>query len=161
MHRHHDIRATHKLLVDVQLRYRGPFRVLLDSCIDHQPWFVLVHTCCPGWLSRSCIHSPALNSSSSKTLNAVNFSGLTPCRPRIWMLALEKPHCGVSGVPFINSTTGAEATALSIACRVSVDRNDFWSWAKRGERSGLRRGRRACPATCIYCEWWYLILNRT
>lgn len=39
------------------------------------------------------------------------------------MLALENPHCGVSGVPFINRTTGAEATALSIACRVSVDRN--------------------------------------
>lgn len=39
------------------------------------------------------------------------------------MLALEKPHWGVSGVPFMNSTTGADATALSIACRVSADRN--------------------------------------
>jgi len=38
------------------------------------------------------------------------------------MLALENPHCGVSGVPFINSTTGADATALSIACLVSEDR---------------------------------------
>lgn len=37
------------------------------------------------------------------------------------MLALENPHCGVSGVPFMNSTTGFEATALSIAPLVSVD----------------------------------------
>lgn len=37
------------------------------------------------------------------------------------MLALENPHCGVSGVPFINRTTGAEATALSIADRVSSE----------------------------------------
>jgi len=41
------------------------------------------------------------------------------------MLALENPHCGVSGVPFMNSTTGAVPTALSIAFRVSVDRKDF------------------------------------
>ena len=38
------------------------------------------------------------------------------------MLAREKPHCGRSGVPFMNSTTGAEATALSIAVRISVER---------------------------------------
>lgn len=57
------------------------------------------------------------------------------------MLALENPHCGVSGVPFMNSTTGADATALSIALRVSVERKDFWRAAKRGERRGLRRGR--------------------
>lgn len=31
------------------------------------------------------------------------------------------PHCGVSGVPFMNRTTGADATALSIALRTSVD----------------------------------------
>lgn len=37
------------------------------------------------------------------------------------MLALEKPHCGISGVPFMNSTTGFEATALSMAALVSVD----------------------------------------
>jgi len=39
------------------------------------------------------------------------------------MLALENPHCGVSGVPFMNSTTGAEVTASSIAFLVSADRN--------------------------------------
>lgn len=37
------------------------------------------------------------------------------------MLVLEKPHCGVSGVPFMNKTTGAEATALSMAVRTSDD----------------------------------------
>lgn len=37
------------------------------------------------------------------------------------MLVLEKPHWGVSGVPFMNNTTGAEATALSMAVRTSDD----------------------------------------
>lgn len=37
------------------------------------------------------------------------------------MLALENPHCGVSGVPFMNKTTGLESSALSIAALVSVD----------------------------------------
>ena len=37
------------------------------------------------------------------------------------MLAFENPHCGVSGVPFMNSTTGFEATAVSMAALVSVD----------------------------------------
>jgi hypothetical protein len=45
------------------------------------------------------------------------------------MLARENPHCGVSGVPFMNSTTGAEDTALSMARRVSEER-------KRGRMSG-------------------------
>lgn len=96
----------------------------------------------------SNFHIPDLRSSSSNTLNAVNFCGLTPCRPRIWIAARENPHCGVSGVPFMNRTTGAEATALSIAERTSVDRKDFWRTAKRGERSGLRmaRGRRVWDA---------------
>jgi hypothetical protein len=38
------------------------------------------------------------------------------------MLARENPHCGVSGVPFMNRTTGAEPTALSIAVRISSER---------------------------------------
>lgn len=37
-------------------------------------------------------------------------------------MARENPHCGVSGVPFINKTTGAEAIALSMAARVSSER---------------------------------------
>lgn len=41
------------------------------------------------------------------------------------MLALEKPHCGISGVPFMNRTTGVVLTALSIADLVSVDNERF------------------------------------
>ncbi len=52
------------------------------------------------------------------------------------MLARENPHCGISGVPFMNRTTGADATALSIAARVSEDSNLIW-------RDGSREGRRA------------------
>lgn len=42
------------------------------------------------------------------------------------MLAREKPHWGVSGVPFMNSTTGAEPTALSMAALVSVEMRRAW-----------------------------------
>jgi hypothetical protein len=49
------------------------------------------------------------------------------------MLALENPHCGVSGVPFMNSTTGADATALSIVAFVSAERNR----AVMGENRGV------------------------
>jgi hypothetical protein len=66
---------------------------------------------------------PWRSSSFSSTLKAANFCGSTPWRPRISMLAREKPHCGVSGVPFMNSTTGDEATALSMACRVASESN--------------------------------------
>lgn len=45
------------------------------------------------------------------------------------MVAREKPHWGVSGVPFMKRTTGAEAMALSIAARVSSERRRAW----RGE----------------------------
>src|SRR5271154_6669692 len=69
---------------------------------------------------------PDLSSLSSSTLNAVNFAGSTPCIPSIWIDVLEKPHWGVSGVPFMKRTTGAEATALSIAVRTSCDRRRVW-----------------------------------
>lgn len=46
------------------------------------------------------------------------------------------PHCGVSGVPFMKSTTGAEATALSIALRTSSESSLVW------EREEVIRGRR-------------------
>ena len=39
------------------------------------------------------------------------------------MLALENPHCGISGVPFMNSTTGLDATAWTIAALVWVDKS--------------------------------------
>ena len=66
-------------------------------------------------------YAPCRNSGSSSTLNAANLAGSTPCRPSTWTLAREKPHCGASGVPFMKSTTGAAATALSIACRVASE----------------------------------------
>lgn len=47
--------------------------------------------------------------------------------PKICMLALENPHCGVSGVPFMNKTTGDEATALSIAERTSSESSRVWN----------------------------------
>ena len=50
------------------------------------------------------------------------------------MLARENPHCGVSGVPFMNSTTGDVDTALSIACRVSVDRSRICEGVKKARR---------------------------
>lgn len=65
---------------------------------------------------------PDRSSGSSSTLKAANLFGSTPCRPKIWMVAREKPHCGVSGVPFMKRTTGAEPTALSIAWRVESER---------------------------------------
>jgi len=58
------------------------------------------------------------------------------------MLAREKPHCGISGVPFMKSTTGADATALSMAALVSLDSSRVCRAAKREERRGLWRGRR-------------------
>jgi len=63
VHRHQDIGSTNKLLVDVQLWYRRPVRVLLDTC-DPSVF-------CPTYATPP--HLPALSSSSSRTLNAVNF----------------------------------------------------------------------------------------
>jgi curli biogenesis system outer membrane secretion channel CsgG len=64
------------------------------------------------------------------------------------MLALEKPHWGISGVPFMNKTTGADSTALSMACLVSCDRKRVCRVANRDERRGLWRGRNAVRKTC-------------
>lgn len=61
------------------------------------------------------------------------------------MLALENPHCGVSGVPFINNTTGAVLTASSIAFFVSADRNRAaigampWNLVAKGAGRAARR----------------------
>lgn len=65
------------------------------------------------------------------------------------MLALEKPHWGVSGVPFMKSTTGFDATAWSIADRVSADKNrsceDVYMTGRGMERKeAIDRGRDAC-----------------
>jgi hypothetical protein len=47
------------------------------------------------------------------------------------MLALEKPHWGVSGVPFMNKTTGEEATALSMAERTSSESSRAWKGVRK------------------------------
>lgn len=59
------------------------------------------------------------------------------------MLALENPHCGVSGVPFMNKTTGAEATALSIAARISSDRRRICVEVRKRGAVAEARGRLA------------------
>jgi hypothetical protein len=60
------------------------------------------------------------------------------------MLAREKPHWGVSGVPFMNSTTGDEATALSMACRVVSESNRIASGEILGGCHFAAKGRVAC-----------------
>jgi hypothetical protein len=77
------------------------------------------------------------------------------------MLAREKPHCGVSGVPFMNRTTGAEATALSIAVRVSLDKRRAWraegiegpegNWM--AERMGRKKVGRETGRKAFMCQW--------
>jgi hypothetical protein len=54
------------------------------------------------------------------------------------MLALENPHCGVSGVPFINKTTGAEATALSIAALTSLESSRAWKGVTKRDGAKAR-----------------------
>lgn len=56
------------------------------------------------------------------------------------MLARENPHCGVSGVPFMNRTTGAEDTASSIAVRVSADKKRLAMGEIRGENLEAKDG---------------------
>lgn len=47
-------------------------------------------------------------------------------------MARENPHCGNSGVPFINKTTGDVVTALSNASFNSVDINrDCWKLPRK------------------------------
>lgn len=47
------------------------------------------------------------------------------------MLALENPHWGISGVPFMKSTTGLDETADSIAVRVSVESDLYCEGVRR------------------------------
>jgi hypothetical protein len=60
------------------------------------------------------------------------------------MLAREKPHCGVSGVPFMNSTTGDEPTALSMACRVASESSRMAGGERLRGCHFVADGRRAC-----------------
>ena len=77
--------------------------------------------------------------------------------PSICIEVLENPHIGCSGVPFMNKTTGAEATALSIAVRTSFERNLVCAkdCEMRGRRVfGVAEGRRAASAPrSAYGKW--------
>ena len=65
------------------------------------------------------------------------------------MLAREKPHCGVSGVPVMNSTTGADDTALSMAWRVWSERSRRCASDSIGEvLKADDAGRAACRSSC-------------
>ena len=82
---------------------------------------------------------------SSSTSNVVIFSFGTACKSRICTDALEKPHCGIWGVPFMKRTTGDDATAfcnwarpLSERKRVNVE-----EWNDGVGRDDRRRERRA------------------
>lgn len=75
--------------------------------------------------------------------------------PRIWMLALENPHCGVSGVPFMNKTTGDEATARSMAERTSSDSRRAWKGVRKRAAVGVvivKRG--ALARVAARKAWW-------
>jgi len=69
------------------------------------------------------------------------------------MLARENPHCGVSGVPFMKSTTGADPTAFSMAVFVSLERKRAARGVMR-ELEGMREakmdedGLATCRKTC-------------
>lgn len=69
------------------------------------------------------------------------------------MLAREKPHWGVSGVPFMKSTTGAEATAFSMAWRVVSESRRVWKAERKGAgrmaaADRMAMGRAPCRKPC-------------
>src|SRR5690242_16147960 len=67
---------------------------------------------------------PWRTEASAKTSTPLN---LTPMWLRICTTAAEKPHCGKTGVPFMNSTTGASVTCWRMrSCTVvSISRSSF------------------------------------
>lgn len=94
---------------------------------------------------------PDLNASSSKTLKAANLLGSTPCRDNIWMEALLKPQAGVSGVPFMKRTTGADPTACSIEALVSAERHlliDGVRSCGKVRGMGVKLGRAVARSAC-------------
>jgi hypothetical protein len=59
---------------------------------------------------------------SSSTSNVVIFFLGTACKSRICTDALEKPHCGISGVPLMKRTTGDDVTAFCNWARALLER---------------------------------------
>lgn len=94
-------------------------------------------------------NAPCLSSLSSSTLYAANLFGSTPCIPKMVILVLENPHWGRSGVPFMNNTTGLDATALSIVALVSVDRSRSCTGVRKIKGLDLKSaGRKARRLNC-------------
>jgi hypothetical protein len=58
-------------------------------------------------------------------------------------------------VPFINSTTGAEETALSIAALVSVDRSRMLIGAINRGEANLEAGREAARNAYSFISWGF------
>src|SRR5881392_1633570 len=73
IHFHHDIRTADKFAFDIELRHRWPVGVIL------MPWRI---------------------SSEARTFTSLNG---TPMCWRICTVRPEKPHCGISAVPFMKS----------------------------------------------------------
>ena len=124
-----DIASTNELSVDIQLRNGRPVAAPVSDYIQGY-WTIGTH--------ENSLMSD-LNCESSNTLNDLNFSGGTPCISRIWIAALEKPHCGCSGVPFMNSTTGVDSTARERFCRASSVMNRRAMANERGGSTGATR----------------------
>ena len=112
---------------------------------------------------------PCRSSSSSSTLKAVNLFGSTPWSPSTWILALLNPHWGSSGVPFMKRTTGALATALSIAVRVASESHRSCNWVgvrrntfcclKRTEDGGAVKGRGRVVKARVFESFNYFPLS--
>ena len=92
-----------------------------------------------------------LSSGSTRTSYDCIFSEGTPCRSSIWTTAREKPHWGMSGVPFMKSTSGLALTAPSIFARTSwvMKRSEPSLWAAKvfGTVLVADRRNRDCMAT--------------
>ena len=94
-----------------------------------------------------------LSSLSSSTSNVFIFSGGTPWMSSTCTAALENPHCGAFGVPFMKSTTGVDSTAFWIFARTS------WLMYRRamererdGEEPSATAGTRAGARRAVNCE---------
>jgi hypothetical protein len=108
---HDDITSTNELAINIELRDRRPITVV-----------TLVSTTTVSKRTHEYSLIEFLSSASSKTLYVFILSLGTSCKSRICITALEKPHWGVSGVPFMNRTKGVDLTAyrkhLSFATRI-------------------------------------------
>src|SRR5579864_519810 len=62
-------------------------------------------------------------SGSVRTLTPLN---LTPSSERMFTTAAENPHCGKTGVPFMNTTTSFEAMSAAIRSCAGLDMAFLW-----------------------------------